>query len=104
MGQRRFDEDDGDDDDDLPPPRQRRAKSGAGLRGMLAVVSLVAWGLLLLAVGGGGLLFLATLSKANGAPQEAAAGAIFSTAFIGLYVIVRCIEKLAAATERMQSK
>ncbi len=65
---------------------------------------MVAWGLLLLAIGGGGAFFLLTVVSANGAPQEAAAGAIFSTIFIGLYVIVRCIEKLTAAIERMQSK
>ena len=71
---------------------------------VMAIIGIVVWGLLMLAVGGGGLLFLATLGKANGAPQEAAAGAIFSTIFIALYVVARCVEKVIAAIERLLSK
>ena len=103
MGKRLDDHDYDDADDDIPVSR-RRTKSRSGLTKLLAVVAMVAWGLLLMAIGCGGLLFIWTLKEANGAPQEAAAGAIFSTTFIGLYVIVRCIEKLAVAVERLQSK
>ncbi len=66
------------------------------------VVNAGAWLLLLPAVVVCGVLFVAALKDANGAPQEAAIGAVFSTILIGLYVAVRCVEKLAAVVERVQ--
>ena len=60
--------------------------------------------LLMAAVGGGGLLFLEAIASAKSAPQEAAAGAVYSTIFIGLYILARCVEKLTAALERTRSR
>jgi hypothetical protein len=98
------DEDDDEDDDDDPLPRQRGRAGGSGIVAVLSIVSMVAWGLLLVAILGGGLVFMASLGNANGAPQETALGAVFSTAFIGLYILVRCVEKIIAGIDRMQSK
>jgi hypothetical protein len=75
-----------------------------GLRQSFAIVALAVWGLLALAICGGSVVFVATLGSANGAPQEAAAGAIFSTIFIALYVLARCVEKITGAVERFRSK
>lgn len=41
----------------------------------------------------GGFLFVSALAGATGAPQEAAAGAVFATVFIGAYVFARIVEK-----------
>ena len=57
-----------------------------------------------LAIASGGLMFCNLLSKATSAPQEAAAGAVFSTFFIGLYILVRCVEKIVATVDRLSSK
>ncbi len=64
---------------------------------MVAILHTMIWFMLLLAVGLGGLTFLAALGQAKSAPQEAALGAVFSTCFIGAYVFVRCIEKSLTA-------
>lgn len=72
--------------------------------GVLSILGIVAWGLLLVVILGGGLLFMVSLGKANNAPQEAAIGAVFSTAFIGLYILARCVEKILAGVQRMQAK
>ena len=40
------------------------------------------------------LLFFGALVEATGAPQEAAAGAVFATVFIGAYVFARIVEKV----------
>jgi len=104
-----LDDDEGADDDEgrgAPARRRRReaAPSGPRLATVLAVVSIAAWGCLLLAVGCGGLLFCSSLGKATSAPQEAALGAVFSTVFIGLYIFVRCVEKVLASLERLRPK
>lgn len=88
---------------DEPKSRRRPVKSRSGLSKLLDVFSMIVWCMLLATVGGGGLLFISAIKNANSAPQEAAAGAIFSTAFIGLYVVARCIEKISGVIDRMQS-
>lgn len=64
---------------------------------LIIAFSFGALGLLTL---GGALLFIATLSSATGAPQEAAAGAIFSALFIAGYIITRSIEKVVRSIAR----
>ena len=49
------------------------------------------------AIGVGLLLFIAGISAAQSAPQEAAAGAIFATLFIAAYVLARSVEKVVRA-------
>ena len=49
---------------------------------------------------GGALAFFYSLSKATGAPQQAAAGAIFSALFIAGYIITRSIEKVVRSIAR----
>ena len=46
-------------------------------------------------------LFVLSIGNATGAPQEAAAGAIFSSLFIAAYILARCIEKMVRATVGM---
>jgi hypothetical protein len=80
--------DDGDGSDDAPARRVRR---GSGL------------GVALGAVLGGGALFAVSLGGSESAVQQAAAGAVFGGAFVGLYVAARCVEKVAAAIDRIRS-
>jgi predicted Zn finger-like uncharacterized protein len=103
MVHRSFDNDDAEEEDRMLGQR-RRSKPVSALSIILGIINLAVWGLLLVAVGFVGLAFLGSLSNANGAPQEAAIGAVCSTFFIGLYIAARCIEKLAAAIERMRAK
>ena len=95
----RDDEDDEEDEDDDEPRRRRQPRRPSGMS-VLPTLAMVAWGILLLAVTGGGLLFFLSISKAQGAVQEASLGAMFSTVFIGLYVAVRCVEKIISGLER----
>ena len=62
----------------------------------------VAWFICFLVVVIGGLAFFASLSQAETVMQEAAAGAIFSTIFIGAYILARCIEKSASVYTQQQ--
>jgi hypothetical protein len=48
----------------------------------------------------GGCCFVRAVSGANGAPQEAAAGAVFATVFIGAYVFARIVEKICNLVAR----
>lgn len=77
-------------------------KSRFAISTALVIANIVTWGIVLLAVILGGLLFFASLRAAGSAVQEAAAGALFSTVFIALYVVARCIEKLTAASQRLR--
>jgi len=106
MGQRGYSLDEDDEDGNVTPTSRHRPspKAKPVLSTILNIVSLVAWACLFLAVACGGLLFCGSLSKAQSAPQEAALGAVFSTVFIGLYIIIRCVEKFAASLERLRSK
>jgi hypothetical protein len=51
------------------------------------------WSICAVVVVLGGLLFLGSLGQAETAIQQASAGAMFSTIFIGVYILARCIEK-----------
>jgi drug/metabolite transporter (DMT)-like permease len=56
-------------------------------------VQKLAWAICAIVVVLGGLLFFAMLNAAETAIQVASAGAMFSTIFIGVYIIARCVEK-----------
>jgi hypothetical protein len=103
-----IDVDDEEDDrnEDARPRRRPKAAPDGWLTAAraFAAVSIVPWLLLFAAVGVGGLLFISALGSAKNGVQEAALGAVFSTAFIGLYVLARCVEKVLAAAERMRAK
>ena len=65
-----------------------------------ALIIAMAFGVLGLLTTGGAVLFVFSLSSATGAPQEAAAGAIFSALFIAGYIITRSIEKVVRSIAR----
>lgn len=65
-----------------------------------AVIISISFGALAVGTGIGTLLLFGAISAANGAPQEAAAGAIFASFFIAGYIIVRSIEKAVRALAR----
>lgn len=92
--------DDDSDIDDTPRVVQPAGKPGQ-FATLLSVFGVAAWVALMLAMLLGGVLFILALRSANGAPQEAAAGAVFSTVFIGLYVLVRCVEKIIAGVTKI---
>jgi hypothetical protein len=88
----------GDGDD---RPRRRRPVPGSALRTVLRALGVVAWGILLCYTIGSGFVFLTALKQAESAIQEAALGAVFSTGFIGLYIVVRCVEKVIAGLDQL---
>jgi len=90
---------DPDDTDD----RRRPAKSSPGRLNVLRIVGIVPWVLLFVIITAGGLLFVMSLAKATSAAQEAANGVVFSTIFIGLYIFTRCVEKVVAGVDRIQT-
>lgn len=98
---RKYDDTPLDEDEDLPP---RKGSAGSTFVTALQILSMVAWGLLLLTIGLGAILFVVALKDSKSVIEEASIAAIFSAAFIGLYVIVRCIEKFVASLERLLSK
>ena len=65
-----------------------------------ALIIAMAFGVLGLLTTAGAVLFVFSLSSATGAPQEAAAGAIFSALFIAGYIITRSIEKVVRSIAR----
>ena len=71
---------------------------------LLTLLPMAAWAVLFLLTAGGGVMFLSALSKATSAIQEAAAGAVFGAGFVALYVLVRCVEKVAAALVRLKGE
>ena len=60
---------------------------------VVRLIQKVAWMVCAVVVVLGGLLFLGSLGQAETAIQQASAGAMFSTIFIGVYILARCIEK-----------
>jgi DNA-directed RNA polymerase subunit RPC12/RpoP len=92
------------DSDSEPESYELAPKPSLGLTGALAIVGLVVWGLVTFAMCSGSLVFLGAMREAKSAPQEAAIGAVFSTIFIALYVLARCIEKIIDAVERLRPK
>ncbi len=96
------------DDDDDEPIRAKGtqtvnvSKVVAVTANVLHVLSFAAWIMLFGSVLLGGLLFCSSISKKDiSAIQEAAAGAVFSTVFIGLYVLARCLEKVCTIVDRL---
>lgn len=85
---------------DVPDDAPVRRRTPSTLTTFVRVVSVGAWCLLLGAVAVVGLLFFADLSHNPGASQQAAIGATYSTILIGLYIAVRCAEKIAGVIER----
>ncbi len=82
-----------------PPPISRPIIGGAAshdIGRIFRIAQIVCWGICLAVLLLGGLLFLITLAGSESAPQEAAAGAVFATFFIGAYAFARAVEKLAA--------
>lgn len=102
------DESDEDERDEEKSPRAKRRRNAGELSisfpKLLAIIGIVAWALLFFAMACGGLLFCSAIGRSESAPQDAAAGAIFSTIFIGLYISVRCIEKILQGVERVRPK
>jgi hypothetical protein len=78
-----------------PPPRNDLA-----LPIWASLVIAFSFGTLGMLTLGGAILFIASISSATGAPQEAAAGAIFSALFIAGYIITRSIEKVVRSIAR----
>jgi hypothetical protein len=107
-----FDDLDEDERDEDSRPRRRRRRPDPEPEGppaervavAVGLVGLVVWCVLFCAIALGGLAFVAALGEARSAPQEAAAGAVFSTGFIGLYVLARCVEKGLAAVVQLRAK
>lgn len=91
----------GDGDDTRPRPRRHRPAPDSAFRTVLRALGVVAWGVLLCYTVGSGLVFLTALKQAESAIQEAALGAVFSTGFIGLYVVARCVEKVIAGLDQL---
>lgn len=94
-----------DEDDDEAPRRREtrpaRPRPAKGFSHILRIVSLVVWGGIFAGALLGGCGFVVGLSSANGAPQEAAVGAMASAFFIGIYIAARAVEKLSNTIERM---
>ena len=65
------------------------------LQSVLRATQVILWGMCVLVVLAGVILFTRAFLIANGPAEEAAAGAVFSTFFIGAYVLARCGEKLS---------
>ncbi len=65
------------------------------LRVVLRVTQTVLWMMCVLVVLAGVVLFTRAFLAAKDGREEAAAGAVFSTFFIGAYVLARCGEKLS---------
>jgi hypothetical protein len=66
-----------------------------GLRSLLRTTQTVLWATCVLVVLVGIVLFTRDFLKATDPREEAAAAAVFSTFFIGAYVLARCGEKLS---------
>ena len=75
-------------------------RNDLGLPVWASIVIALSFGTLGVLTFGGAILFIASISAANGAPQEAAAGAIFSALFIAGYIITRSIEKVVRSITR----
>jgi hypothetical protein len=67
----------------------------ASLRSVLRATQVILWGMCVLVVLAGVILFTRAFLIAQGPAEEAAAGAVFCAFFIGAYVLARCGEKLS---------
>lgn len=94
-----------DDEDEDARRSPRRSGAGFSWFRLLLVVRMTTWVALFLAVGCGGLLYCAALGRRdNTVIMEAALGATFSTIFIGLYILTRCIDQLLDGVDKFRSK
>jgi len=78
-----------------PRALQRSRPRGRASARALTVLQGVLWAMCVLTVLVGSLLFTRAWMNANSPEEELAAGAFYSTFFIGAYVIARCGEKLS---------
>jgi GYF domain 2 len=69
--------------------------ASASLRSTLRATQVILWVMCVLVVLAGVVLFTRDFLIAKDPAEEAAAGAVFSTFFIGAYVLARCGEKLS---------
>ena len=69
--------------------------ASASLQSLLRATQVILWVMCVLVVLAGGVLFTRAFMIAKDPTEEAAAGAVFSTFFIGAYVLARCGEKLS---------
>ena len=74
---------------------RRPASSGVSLLGFVRFTQVTLWAVCVLVVLVGAVLFTRAFLNARDASEEAAAGAIFSTFFIGAYVLARSGDKLS---------
>ena len=79
------------------PSEQAAAPPSAGpsLQSVVRVTQTILWITCVLIVLAGTVLFARAFLAAESPSEEAAAGAVFSTFFIGAYVLARCGEKLS---------
>ncbi len=77
----------------LPDAGLRHAR--ARLESLVRATQVTLWSMCGLVVLAGVVLFTRAFSNAKDAHEEAAAGAVYSTFFIGAYVLARCGEKLS---------
>jgi hypothetical protein len=78
-----------------PRPPRSRASVAPSLHTVVRATQAILWGICVMIVLIGAVLFTRAFLAANGAAEEAAAGAVFSTFFIGAYVLARAGEKLS---------
>ncbi len=71
-----------------------RAAEAPSLDRVLRATQMILWGMCVLVVLVGVALFTRAFLIAENASEEAAAGAVFCTFFVGAYVLARCGEKL----------
>ena len=90
------------------PARRTAGKSSGSGAGLLFAVQATLWGICVLVILVGTVMYTIAFRQAETAMDEAAAGATFSTFFIGAYVIARAGEKVAhlvtAWNQRRQNK
>jgi hypothetical protein len=79
----------------VPQLSTRRRSSGISLAAVVRFTQVTLWTVCVLVVLGGAVLFTRAFLAAQDASQETAAGAVFSTFFIGAYVLARAGDKLS---------
>jgi hypothetical protein len=77
------------------PPAAGHVSSHARLQSLVRTTQIMLWSMCVLVVLAGVVLFTRSFLGAKDPAQEAAAGAVFSTFFIGAYVLARAGEKLS---------
>ncbi len=76
-------------------PARGQPPARSALPSVLRTTQVILWVMCVLVVLVGVVLFTRAFLAAKNATEEAAAGAVFSTFFIGAYVLARCGEKLS---------